>query len=763
MGRLGLVLSSVVTLFLIVGITGCGGSSSKPSTPIPTSIRLTPSTASMDIGSILQFTADVTGAANKPITVAAAFQSSNAAILTFATGGVACAGSWDAAGQVCTPGGAGVAQVTASFNGVTSAPVTVYVHQHIDKIMVSPLPAAAGTPPPFPSSANSPATQCFTAAVSSTNTASSITYQASALSGTMDITSTVGPFSWQAANSQVATVTPSSVNGVLNGQAVVTAKTPGTTQVFASIANTSSVPFTFTTCPVQFISLAVASTGATSINAAKGTSATVSPFVVDISNNAITAPLTWSSSNPAVAAVSAAGAVTSSNAGGTTITASCVAPTCNIGLQPLQPVYATKPIPATYTGATTTPFTVYVSTTGLVSGGPTCTATVNCTFELSSISGTPLALASSVALSGPPTSLDFNGSGTKLFLSSQKGLMQFDPAAGTTVSTSANITGKVLAISPGGNRVIISDTTSSFNQVFILNVTTTGSSLVILPIAGATAAGFSPDNLKAYIASTAVCPGTSGQPACLFVYSPQAALQAIPLGAPASDIAFLGGGSYGYLAQGSSVSFLPSCDDPNSPLASQIASSAIPSATGTSIHALPDGLSFLTLNPPDVQLITAGIGGAPNFQAVPPQVIGCPAPYQMTSPFPAQGYLTNTSTAGPLVNLGQGNFTPVAFLISTDGTKAYLVMRNIGSVLVVDIPSMTQSFLSLSGNRAPLAASLAPDDQTLYVSTDDGNVHVINLVAGGDLTQVPVPSTNLCSVPSGPAPACLPDLLAVRP
>ena len=748
MGRCGRVLLAILTLLLIaVSLTACGGRSSSSSVPVPTSIKLSPTVASMDIGSILQFTATATGGGGKPITFT--YQSSNPAVLTFTSTGVACAGSWDSLGQVCHPGGVGITQVTATSNGVASPPVTVYVHQHIDQITVSSVPPVAGTPPAGPGG-------CFTANTASTTTAHDLTFQAQAFSGAADISSSVGPFSWQAQNSQVATVTAVSINGVLNGQVTVTAKVPGTTQLFASIANTNSVPVTFNTCAVQSIGLAVANTGGTIISGTKGTSATVNTGIIDISGNAIAPPLTWTSSHPEVATVSTAGSVTSTNAGGTTVTASCISPTCNIGLQPPQPIYPATPIQATFTETSTTAFTVYAASTDATSG-TTCAGTQNCTFLMAAYSGSPATQSSSVPLTGKPNSLLFNPAGNKIYLGSQKGLMAVDPTSATpTASSSPTTTGKVLAVSHDGNKVIVADTQSAFNQVFILDVTSAANS-VSFPITGATSAAFSSDNLKAFIGSTSPCPG-SGQPACLYVYSPQAALQAVPIGAAINDLAFLGNGMYGYLAQSAGVSYFPVCEDPSTSPASQINSVAGASG-GSTIHLLPDGLSFLLLNPPSVQQVKVSITGSPSGSAI----LGCPLPFTQTTPFAATGFLTNTSTASAPANLGQGNFTPLAFLVASDGSNAYLLMSGVGNVLVYNIAGQSTSSIPLAGNNAPLAGALAPDGQTLFVSTSDGTIHFVNTVAGGDVQQVSVPSSALCAVPSGPSPACLPNLLAVKP
>ncbi|PYX90463.1 MAG: hypothetical protein DMG68_01765 [Acidobacteria bacterium] len=291
----------------------------------------------------------------------------------------------------------------------------------------------------------------------------------------------------------------------------------------------------------------------------------------------------------------------------------------------------------------------------------------------------------------------FNPAGSKIYLGSQKGLMQIDATSATpSTGISATVTGNILAVSHDGNRVIVSDTQSAFNQVFIVDVTAAGSQ-VTLPISGASAAAFSPDNLKAFISSTLPCAGASG--ACLYVYSTQAALQAIPLGAPVNDVAFLGNGMYGYMAQAAGVSFFPTCDIPGTSPVTAVPSPAI---GGSSIHLLPDGLTFLTLNPPNVQEIKASITGVP---APPSAILGCPLPFTLTTPFSATGFLSNTTTASTPVSLGQGNSTPIAFLVSSDGSNAYLLESGVGSVLVYNIAGQSATFIPLVGNNAPVAGA----------------------------------------------------------
>src|SRR5689334_20220475 len=146
MGRCGLINSAAVGTCLAVGflmsLAGCSGSNPVNLTnfPVPASIVLSPAPASsMEIGTNQTFSAtplDVGGnALSEPIT----YQSSNTAVVTIASNGLACAGSWDSLSspQICTPGPVGVALITATAQGVTSPASTVYVHQKIDKVTVT--------------------------------------------------------------------------------------------------------------------------------------------------------------------------------------------------------------------------------------------------------------------------------------------------------------------------------------------------------------------------------------------------------------------------------------------------------------------------------------------------------------------------------------------------------------------------------------------------------------------------------------------------
>ena len=143
-----------IVVSLVAALTSCSSASPTRNTifPVPANIVSRPPTLSL-----LTLAAPLRTLPPAPrttkdtaITTPVTFLSSNTAVLTIANNGLACAGTWDSltAPQICTPGPVGVAQVTATSHGVSSPPTTVYVHQHIDKIVVSPVPGQ--TPPAGP-------------------------------------------------------------------------------------------------------------------------------------------------------------------------------------------------------------------------------------------------------------------------------------------------------------------------------------------------------------------------------------------------------------------------------------------------------------------------------------------------------------------------------------------------------------------------------------------------------------------------------------
>jgi len=765
MGRLSAIVRLAfifIVLALLAALASCSSASPTNNTtfPVPANITLAPaSSVSLDVGSATQvFTASPKNAKNTAITTPVTFLSGNTAVLTIASNGLACAGTWDsiATPQICTPGPVGVAQVTATSHGVSSPPTTVYVHQHIDKIVVSPVPGQ--TPP---------TAACF-------SKGQVFNYQATASSGSLDITASVGPFAWQSVNASVATLavptTSTPVTGLIVGQVQVVANTPGITSLFVSNSNVTSLPFDFTTCPVQSIALAVTEGTSNVINVTSGTSKTITATVLDTQGNTITGvPLTWSSSNPATVAASTEGVVSTSQAGGGTVVASCTPPTCNIGLKPLLPIYpegaisvAVAPTTSTSTTTSTTTPTVYVSSTG-VSSSPSvnCATAIGCTSLLIPIGSPNNTVGSPVGLPATPNSLLFDRQGAKAYMGTDfsffgsRGLMAVTVATPPTVAQFKSVIGKVLAVSPDGKKLILSGADPNAvpvpgsnapppaTQVIVFD--TAGGTGTTLPIVGATAADFSPDNLKAFIAA-----GSS-----LYVFSTQDSLKKIPLTAPANAVSFSPEGAFAFVSGGSTTSSVTAWTTCGltSALTNDVVLPTTPSflqALGrdaTNLAAPPTfntattTTSILAVDSPGVDLFR--LSRAPE---------GC-------SPTASSGTATS-------FNLGQGGFVPTQLIVSQDGSSAFVIVSDRAAVLVFNIFNQTSSAIPMFGDAIPVRASLTPDGTRLYIAATDGQVHILDTQNGSDIQQLSFPTdvtTLLSGLCSGVTFTCNPDLIAIKP
>lgn len=764
MGRLFRTVGfAIVLIGLAVGFTGCSSTSPTAGTtfPTPTTISLSPTPeVSIDLGKIQAFTATPKNKTGGTITTPVSFQSNNTAVVTIANNGVACAGTWDSlsAPTVCTPGAVGSAQIVATSKGVFSPPATVYVHQHIDNIQISPV-ANQTIPPSFVD---------FNCLSKDTT----LNFEATAFNRGVDITATVGTFTWQSLTTAVGTVN-NKITGLNPNQVQITAVAPGVTTVFASASSVTSVPMAFETCRVASITLAVDGTDNNSVTVTKGTVVTVTPTVTDIADTVITkVPLTWCSSDPEVAAASP-NCTTSSivspipiatpGAGGASIVASCTPPACNIGFQPSLPVYASTPVAVTSTTtAVTATTTAWVSSTS-------CGTTDGCITVAVPIAVPANTVGTRVVLPATPNSFVFNKTGTAAFLGTNfnllgtKGLMTLDTSTtSATLSEVISTWGKVLAVSPDGKKVILTGTTSNSdptpNQFFIYDTGTRTSQIV--PIAGATAAAFSPDALKAYIVA-----GTT-----LYVFSTLDSPQTLTMAAPANDVAFLSQGSLAYFAGGASSAITTRATCDNSLIGPATRNTP---ATPLAIRPLLDRkipgddpdkevARTLALDPPGIDLITATFDDS----------------------FPCPPVFTNT---GPVTfNLGHGNFVPKQMVVSTDTKKVYIVAEGLADILVFDTESRTSSSIALSGgttlgNPIPLSATLTLDGSLLYVGADDGldsdgvtehySVHVVDTNLALDTAQVPIvfiqnsKKNSLCFVSTGDAAdvACQPDLIAIKP
>src|SRR6267154_5765990 len=212
--RFGGCVWAVVAVFLFLFLTACGGSKPPGPSPFPVRITLNPSTsASLQVGTTLVLSASAVNATGGTLSPAFTFVSSNPGILDIAPNGFGCAGTWNAPlYSICTPAGIGTVQVTASALGATSPPTIFYIHPPVDNITISVAAPVNSPPPACPSQTALPATcnlKFNTEASKHCLSQNQVqTLQAKALSQGVDITASVGPFTWSEANASVVRITP---------------------------------------------------------------------------------------------------------------------------------------------------------------------------------------------------------------------------------------------------------------------------------------------------------------------------------------------------------------------------------------------------------------------------------------------------------------------------------------------------------------------------------------------------------------------------
>ena len=798
MHRCGSVFLSTLASIFLLTLTGClGKSTANGGNGGVTSVTLGPSgTLSLDVGSTQFFSASGKDAQGRTVPgvniqfVVASGSAGQSAPLAVASNGNACAGTWDASVAICSPGTSGIAIVTAVIEGVTSPPATVYVHQHVDSIQIS---QAAQQPPQY---------DCF-------SQGQTWQYQAVAYSKGIDISNTVGPISWASTNAGVVTTTsyiPPKQPNVLN-QIETTAATPGVTQLFATVSGTTSAPYPFITCLVQSVHLQIAGQGeaGNSITVNNGSAVTVTATVFDtlhaITNNPPLSkpPLTWSTSNPEVAAFSTITSSTGTNSataranlGGAILTASCTPPSCNVGVLPGLPIYAsdclsTSNPPCTLPDgskafgtiavdviSTALPptYTAWAATTG-------CQGQSGCASVLFAVVPGLTPIRSIIVLPRTPNSMMFNHqSAPRLYFGTNQGLMYVDvgssSGSATEISTSptpcnVSLCGTVLTISNDGKQVVVANTVSTPSQIYIYN--SGGSAPIALTIPGETptAAAFSPDQLKLFILTS------SGN---MYVYSTVDALTSVPIATSVTDVKFSADGSFAYVAGNpapNSISGFASCDTPTTSVFTNVTTTKAPLA----LYPIPtlaqdtngDWVqSVLALDPPYID--TFGVN-----------VVQNPLPYNQYVCTPPTVTLDNNFPKTS-VNLGQSN-PPIYAQLVADGTEMIVVVQGLPAVLVFTVGNGISSIPledPLGGVSIPLAASASTDGSEVYVAACDqytgnscssGSIHIVctsNCASGqGDFQQVPYANINednnpnMCNGQGAGAPLCLPNLVAIQP
>jgi trimeric autotransporter adhesin len=755
-------LAVVAAILLLIVLPGCGGGSA-PSNKV-TSLSLSPTSISLNQGAVSQLSAVALDASGSIVAADITFTSSNTSVATVSTGGLICGGEWDANIINCNPviGQAGVGQVTITATATAfnvSATATVYVHERVDQVqtvigtscttMGQPITisgkaystSAPGCSPsapcditstvgPFAFGTNDATIAASSAGIVATysSTTNTPTYTSggtitgstgqtcalSSFSGVTNATATVAltgqnkiasgtqltiTNAGYGATSAPTTALLSNGSATCSGTAtvqteitsgVLTAVAPGATTLFSSVSGVNSVGVQYETCPVA--SILVHGTGGSGTSFALTVPGTLglTADVLDSNGQAITPTLSWGSSSTAAATVvqtgGANGATVTAVSGGTAnITATCSYPTCNKGLpaQYGQNVAVVSVIPSVNT-------TVYAASSNSKLLVPISTATDT--------------VSASITLPDYPNSLVADPAGRAVYLGSASGLMAI-ATGGTTVTTFA-VDGTILAISPDGQFLLISDDVNNQVQYFsitggvVVNTQTsvTANSSAYTPDAkfnvwvNATELGVGyPTGFLAALPAQ-VCNGSTCTP-----YTPSY-----------MDIIAQGGLFFVSSATSHDVYAYATCNQ-----------SLIQSLVGTAptlIKAIPNGKGAVAVDPPYLDVIYT-----------PPLAAGCTT-------------LTTQSVLTPY-DLGVGSFTPTQLLVTTDSNNAW-ILSNLSNLVDFNLTSLSPSTVSVAGGATPLYGGLSLDGTQLWVGTSDNTVHRIDTALPSDVAQVAVNLTD---------------------
>lgn len=546
-------IAAALVPVLALGLwVGCSGTSSSNTNPVA-SITMTPSSVSMNVGQVTKITGVTKNSAGAAVVADVSYTSSNPSQISISPTGNICAGVWDANFIVCTalPGQTGVGQATiTATSGTFSATAPVFVHLQVDQISVNPptgCVSVGGTPTYSATAYNTSVPGCSQVAP-------------------CDITASVGAVSFFSTNLTV--MSNNSTTGVL------TANEPGATSIYASVAGLNSIPQAALVCPVVSIQVHDANSSNTTFNLAPTNTQDLVADVIDSNGVAIRPALAWSSVPAGVGAVTIGTSTTTNsatmtaNTGGTAaVTASCITPGCNIGVNPQ---FSQNLVTVNVSGGTTT--TVYAASTKSLTMIP--------------IQSSNNTAQTAITLPYFPNSLFSNSAGTKVYLGSSTGIMILDvTTAATTVSTAA--TGTIIAISPSGQYLLVADSVTG--TTYLLD--STNSTALLTQSVVATAGAFTPDG-------NSVMFTTAGQQLYYDTIAPSS--NVVPLSyVPSSvDVTAQGGMTYVTSPTLGAIDVRATCN--------QADWQTLAATAPTLVAHLPNGNGAVAVDSPGIDVVTTG-------------------------------------------------------------------------------------------------------------------------------------------------------------
>ena len=706
------------------------------------------------------------------------------------TNGRLCAGTWNrnTGGGIpdfttCNPTNkSGTVFVIASGEGASSNPLPIYVHPVVTSVVLGPLstdclndPATNCSPAAFGNQQVSctvdPGTGCCTAPVTTTAAFSSANscasqgttgqlaarvFQNASTTAANNISCKVGHLSYVAQ-------TPSIVTIDQNG--VATAQQPGSTVITANISNAGSSAGFFSTCPPTSISLSIPGTGggsnSTSIIVNPNNTQPIASVATDMNGTILTGlALEFESTTPTTIPVVAAGTVTPTFPGAAAITAVCQPPSCNpspfnqIGLFGNGKPVTSNPVTIIAPGTNST--NLYMASTNSLYIVP--------------VDFTQPQLGAPVRLPFQPNSMVISNDGSSIYMGSTVELMTFSAITNSLTAQDSSVTGSVLAVSPDGTTLVVTDPIRQF--VYLYSVGSTPGVSTQFGGVG-THAVFSPDSQTVYItlgdynATTGVTTPNNG----LLVHSQFTGWYQTTSAQATSDVA-LGVPTVGAFFAGTPTTARSYC--PVTTLAG--GGPETTSSTTTNVFypdagvlgpatnrvaTTNDGLHVLgatTTTLTDLALKTGTTPGLP--------IGNCPVLNGAVSPPVTFG--TSIAFTGALPGVTATAITGI--FPTSDSKTAFVTYTGTGAVVPAYTPQATGAgtlttiplSTAVGTPIAPIAGVVSADNQTFFAGTSGDNaVHLITRQTDGSYKDVTTPI--LPKLPDVNGNIVAPNLLVQKP
>lgn len=720
-----------------------------------------------------------------------------------------CAGTWNrnsgggiADFTTCNPTNkTGTVYVVASGAGASSNPLPIFVHPVVTNVTLGPLATDC---------VNDPSTNCSPAAFDTQTTSCTLTTNGNgccAVPVATSATVTNGCVS-QSVTSQLAAKvfagtgasqtnvscqvghlsytaqTPSVVTIDENG--VATAQQPGSTVITANISNAGSSAGFFSTCPPQTISLSIPGLPGTNANTVivnPNNTQPITALATDASGHVLTGlSLEFESTTPTTIPAGSAGSVTPTFPGAAAITAKCQPPTCNpspfnqIGLYGNGKAVISNPVTVIAPGVNST--NLYIASTS--------------SLYLVPVDFTQNQLGSPVRLPYVPNSMVISNDGSTIYMGSTYELMTFTAATNTVGAQDPTVTGKVLAVSPDGTTLVITDPIRQL--VYLYN--TSGSIQTQYGGVG-THAVYTPDSTTVYItlgdynASTGVTtPNNQLLVHSTFTgwYQAPVANQAmtdVAIGVPSVG-AFFGGSvttARSYCPLTTTTTPPPTSEGSTTPTTTNIFYPEVAGVAGPAtdqIATTDDGFHVLgaTLSS-SFTLTDLAIGTPTSPGVVRPTGLpagACPLADNQTAVFTTSPVFTGTLAAVQPATINGVAPGITGVLPTSDSSIAFVTYNGSGGVLPTYQPQQVptsatnptigpgmlgsiplNSTTTYGTPIAPVAGVVSADNQTVYVGTSGDNVvHLIAKGANGYQDSIPSGTPAPAVAPFGPIAPNLP-------